>query len=191
MTLPKFIITMDGVFRLGMVNQHKDLLKPGDSCLGGGYYRFDYTSNRIILDRSSYDFGKPKWHLLEVLKVPSAYRGMRLVYYDDDDREINRAALVGEGIRQLRECGFSEEDARVALTPLVTGNVHHALTAGPAKALTGPVERGDITTLQKHLQVLENEDDKKLYRLLSQKLLPLAKEKNPDRSYEELEQFLR
>ena len=27
MTLPKFIITLDGVFRLGMVNQHKDLLK--------------------------------------------------------------------------------------------------------------------------------------------------------------------
>ena len=56
MTLPKFIITMDGYFRLGMVNQHKDLLKPGDSCLGGGYYHFDYTSNRIVLDRSSYDF---------------------------------------------------------------------------------------------------------------------------------------
>jgi hypothetical protein len=62
MTLPKFIITMErlrvgvpcsgiGYFRLGMVNQHKDLLKPGDSCLGGGYYHFDYASNRIILDR--------------------------------------------------------------------------------------------------------------------------------------------
>ena len=60
---------MDGYFRLGMVNQHKDLLKPSDQCIGGGYYHFDYTSNRIILDRSSYDFGKPKWHLLEVLKA--------------------------------------------------------------------------------------------------------------------------
>ena len=47
------------MIRLGMVNLHKDLLKPGDSCLGGGYYHFDYASNRIILDRSSYDFGKP------------------------------------------------------------------------------------------------------------------------------------
>ena len=27
MTLPKFIICMDGTFRLGMVNQHKHLLK--------------------------------------------------------------------------------------------------------------------------------------------------------------------
>jgi hypothetical protein len=80
---------MDGYFRLGMVNQHKDLLKPGDSCLGGGYYHFDYTSNRIILDRSSYDFGKPKWYLLEVLKVPSVYRGLRLVYFYDDGREFD------------------------------------------------------------------------------------------------------
>ena len=84
MTLPKYVITMDGVFRLGMVNQHKDLLKPGDQCIGGGYYHFDFVSNRIILDRSSYDFGKPKWHLLETLKVPSTYRGHRIVYKHDD-----------------------------------------------------------------------------------------------------------
>ena len=89
MTLPKFIITMDGVLRLGMVNQHKDLLKPGDQCIGGGYYTFDFVSNRIILDRSSYDFGKPKWHLLKSLKVPSTYRGLRLIYkYDDDFHDV-------------------------------------------------------------------------------------------------------
>ena len=33
---------------LSMVNQHKDLLKPGDQCIGGGYYHFDFVSNRII-----------------------------------------------------------------------------------------------------------------------------------------------
>jgi hypothetical protein len=85
MTLPKFIITMDGHLRLGMVNQHRDLMKPGDQCIGGGYYYFDYTSNRLILDRSSYDFGRPKWHLLETLKVPSQYRGMRIIYCYDDN----------------------------------------------------------------------------------------------------------
>ena len=84
MALPKFIITIDGVLRLGMVNQHKDLLKPGDQCIGGGYYSFDFVSNRIILDRSSYDFGKPKWHLLDTLMVPSVYRGLRIVYISDD-----------------------------------------------------------------------------------------------------------
>jgi hypothetical protein len=84
MTLPKFIITIDGVLRLGMVNQHKDLLQPGDQCIGGGYYLFDFVSNRIILDRASYDFGRPKWHLLEALKVPSTYRGLRIIYKYDD-----------------------------------------------------------------------------------------------------------
>ena len=77
---------MDGHLRLGMVDMHKDLLLPGDSCLGGGYYTFDFVSNRIVLDRKSYDFGEPKWYLLEVLKVPSVYKGLRLVYnYDDGD----------------------------------------------------------------------------------------------------------
>lgn len=84
MALPKFVICMDGTFRLGMVDQHKHLLKPGDQCIGGGYYHFDYTSNIILLDRLSFDFGYPKWHLLEVLRVPSAYRGMRIVYKYDD-----------------------------------------------------------------------------------------------------------
>ena len=98
MALPKFIITMDGVFRLGMVNQHKDLLKPGDQCVGGGYYHFDYTTNRILLDRESYDFGRPKWHLLDTLKVPSVYRGLRLIYtYDDgfhDDFNVSEELKI-------------------------------------------------------------------------------------------------
>ena len=85
MKLPKFIITMDSFFRLGMVEMHKDLLKPGERCIGGGYYQFDYVSNQIILDRESFDFGQPKWYLLEELKVPSAYRNVRLVYRYDDN----------------------------------------------------------------------------------------------------------
>ncbi len=84
MTYPKFIITIDGYIRMGMVNQHKELLLPGDQCIGGGYYTFDYIASSIVLDRSSYDFGKPKWHLLDTLKVPARYQGMKLVYVYDD-----------------------------------------------------------------------------------------------------------
>jgi len=88
MLLPKFIITMDGHLRLGMVSQHAHLLKPGDQCIGGGYYQFDWTANRMLLDRESYDFGRPRWHLLESLKVPAQYRGLRIVYtYDDGFHE--------------------------------------------------------------------------------------------------------
>ena len=88
MALPKFIITMADYLRLGMVNLHKDLLIGDDQCIGGGYYQFDWASNRLLLDRASYDFGRPRWHLLDTLKVPAAYRGFRIVYiYDDDLQE--------------------------------------------------------------------------------------------------------
>ena len=88
MTQPKFIITLDGHLRLGMVEMHKDLLLPGDQCIGGGYYRFDYVTNRIVLSRSSYDFGVPKWHVLDELQVPAVYRGLRLIYqYDDGEHD--------------------------------------------------------------------------------------------------------
>ena len=70
---------MDGVFRLGMVNQHRHLLKPGDH-------------------RESYDFGRPKWHLLETLKVPATYRDLRIIYkYDDgfhDDFNVSEELKV-------------------------------------------------------------------------------------------------
>lgn len=75
---------MNGCLRFGMVNQHEDLLQAGDQCIGGGYYSFDYVRNRIVLDRSSYDFGCPRWHLLDRLKVPSVYRGLSIVYVYDD-----------------------------------------------------------------------------------------------------------
>ena len=37
---PKFIITNEGHFRLGMVNLHMYLLEHGDYCLGGDFYQF-------------------------------------------------------------------------------------------------------------------------------------------------------
>jgi hypothetical protein len=93
-TAPKFIITLDGFLRLGMVVHHKDLLEPGDQCIGGGYYHIDYVARRLVLDRESYDYGRPRWHLVDVLRVPSEYRGLNIVYvYDDhfhDDLEVSR-----------------------------------------------------------------------------------------------------
>ncbi len=87
MALPKFIITLDGHLRLGMVNQHKELLRYGDKCIGGGYYAFHRSTNSLVLDRASYDFGPPRWHLLETLLVPRAYRGMRIIYAYDDPQK--------------------------------------------------------------------------------------------------------
>ena len=88
MAFPKFIITRSGMLRLGMVNQHRDLLERFDVCIGGGYYEFDYMGNRLLLSRQSYDFGNPQWDRLQRLIVPTAYRGMRIVYRYDDGTEL-------------------------------------------------------------------------------------------------------
>ena len=87
----KFILTQHGVLRFGDVRLHKDLLESGDFCYGGGFYEFDYGTNRIILSGASFDFGSPLWERflsLDIpLKVPEDYRGMGIVYrYDDQIR---------------------------------------------------------------------------------------------------------
>ena len=48
-----------------------------------------------------------------------------------------------------------------------------------------------ITPLEKHLGVTDSEEDRELYRLLSRRLVRLAKEKHPERDYTELEVFLK
>lgn len=83
MAYPKFIITATCHLRLGMVNLHRDLIEPGDTCLGGGYYRFDYLTNSLILERSSYDYGPPQWHRLDRLIVPEPYRGLTIVLHPE------------------------------------------------------------------------------------------------------------
>ncbi|MCF0204816.1 MAG: hypothetical protein HUK12_05930 [Muribaculaceae bacterium] len=76
----KFIITSEGNFRYGDVRMHKDLLLPRDICLGGGYYEFDYVSNRLLLSGKSFDYGKPKWHYAYHLLVPQELRGLTILY---------------------------------------------------------------------------------------------------------------
>lgn len=98
-------------------------------------------------------------------------------------------ALLAESIDMLCQCGFDEADARKALTPLVTGNVQHVLSRGPAAALTGPVERGDAKTIAKHLACM-NEQQSAIYRVLSSRLIPIAEAKHPDRLYQDIKDLL-
>lgn len=86
---PKFIITSGGHLRLGMVTLHRDLLMPHETCLGGGFYEFDYTGNILILSGKSFDYGPPRWSKIEVLLVPEAYQGVPIVYRDAWGDEIN------------------------------------------------------------------------------------------------------
>lgn len=75
------------------------------------------------------------------------------------------------------ECGFEEDEALGALKKLAEGNVRNIFFKGLERSLTGPVDRNDVETVKKHLEVL-NGDEKEIYKLLSKKLLEIAEEKH-------------
>jgi predicted short-subunit dehydrogenase-like oxidoreductase (DUF2520 family) len=99
--------------------------------------------------------------------------------------------LIQESIDLLTTCGFSSELALAALSPLMRSNMNHLAQVGPTAALTGPVERGDTATVQKHLACFDSQDERELYRLLSKKLVDVAQQKNPDRDYQPLRHVLK
>lgn len=91
--------------------------------------------------------------------------------------------------KMLLECGFSEKEARLILNPIFLQNVENICEKGCVKALTGPIERNDIKTIIGHLSCLEN-DEEKIYKLLSKRLINISQEKNPHRDYEKLKKLL-
>ena len=60
---------------------------------------------------------------------------------------------------------------------------------GTKDALTGPIERNDVRTVEKHLNTFEG-IDRQVYKTLSLKTLDVAKAKHPENNYSELELLL-
>lgn len=92
------------------------------------------------------------------------------------------AAVLDTGYRLLEECGFTREEAVAASAQLIRQNVENILQNDCVKALTGPIERNDIQTVQKHLDCLGDED-RRMYRTLGLKLVQIAQKKNPSHNY--------
>lgn len=57
------------------------------------------------------------------------------------------------------------------LKPLIETTVHKALTLGPSMSQTGPAIRGDDTTIQKHLQLLEKHPEMiEVYKVITKSI---------------------
>lgn len=93
----------------------------------------------------------------------------------------------------MKDVGFTEAEAKEALRPLGTKNLEKIFDVGPA-ALTGPVERCDMTTIRRHLGALARKGDEKedaLYRAASLILADIGEEKHACRPYDELRRLLK
>jgi len=84
--------------------------------------------------------------------------------------------LIGAAVMLMKTAGISETDALRALGPLIEASVENALSLGPVQALTGPVARGDATTVRLHLASLRDADERlrALYRAAGLQVLALA-----------------
>jgi len=85
--------------------------------------------------------------------------------------------LVDTAGEIMAACGFSRDEAFRLLTPLLSGTIKNLSALGPGRALTGPICRGDLRTVRKHLQALSElpPDIQEVYRAMGRQTAALAK----------------
>ncbi len=84
--------------------------------------------------------------------------------------------LIQYAVTLLFRAGVPADAALGALLPLIKGTVANLENVGLPDALTGPIARGDLGTVKRHLRALEGMpgDFVRLYRLLARKTIDVA-----------------
>ncbi len=94
------------------------------------------------------------------------------------------AALVSISLEIFSRAGLTPRASREILLPLVEGTLANIGALGPARAMTGPVRRGDAGTVERNIEALGSFDERALeiYRLLAERSIQLALSAGADRS---------
>ncbi len=92
------------------------------------------------------------------------------------------AGLAEAAVMLMGAAGLDEETALRAIGPLLKASALNTATLGPAAALTGPIQRGDIATMAAHLEALERAPQavRDLYRAAGLQVLALARRRGLD-----------
>lgn len=109
-----------------------------------------------------------------VLRIPA---GEKAAYHAAAVFASNFPTVLAAVAAQLLvHVGIGEDDAWGAIRALMRGAVANLDTATPAHALTGPIARGDVETVRKHLAALAAEPETlALYTTLSLAAVELAR----------------
>lgn len=136
---------------------------------------------------------------LEVIQDIFAGLGNKVCVISKEDKVRYHAAaamasnlvvgVINASENLLKECGFDDISAHEALASIIIGNVEHIINDGTVGALTGPIERNDVTTVRKHLVTLEG-NNKEIYKAVSREIIEIAKLKNKN-NYSEMEELLK
>ena len=83
--------------------------------------------------------------------------------------------LSKQALSCLKEAGMENEIAMRVITTLMQNTVTNLKkTLSPEQSLTGPIQRGDLTTIKSHLQSLAESEQRKLYSTLGKATIPLT-----------------
>lgn len=85
-------------------------------------------------------------------------------------------ATLDFALSQFERIGCDKAFAMKALFPLIQGTIDNIERLGTLDALTGPIARGDVHTVDMHLSKLSGQDAE-LYKALGLKTLDIASEK--------------
>lgn len=101
-------------------------------------------------------------------------------------------ALVDAAVILMEEAGIDRLDALRALTPLLAASAANAVNLTPAAALTGPIQRRDLETVEMHLRALDHAPRtvSELYRSAGRHTVELAWRKNPGADYSAIDRLL-
>jgi predicted short-subunit dehydrogenase-like oxidoreductase (DUF2520 family) len=110
--------------------------------------------------------------------VPLVLDGQQLAKYHAAAALVSNATvgLVDAGSELLVEAGLERKPATAALTALLSSTVKNLEELGLPTALTGPISRGDVAVVARHLSVLSG-PARELYRATALRVLKVAQKK--------------
>jgi predicted short-subunit dehydrogenase-like oxidoreductase (DUF2520 family) len=127
--------------------------------------------------------------LLDILKDMASSIGCDWIALKPGDKALYHAAavfvsnysvaLLKVATDLFQNFDVSQYHATKVLMPLIEGNLKNMRNLGLPQCLTGPIARGDISTIEKHVFALKEKEptNLKLYVELALKTIPIALEK--------------
>lgn len=102
--------------------------------------------------------------------------------------------LENAALDLMRKAGIEKEKGIKALFPIIRATLENLCQMEPSQALTGPIARGDVVTVKKHLEFIQKKipDYLSLYKTMGKYTIPLARKKGSlgQKEADELEKIL-
>ena len=143
--------------------------------------------------------------LLDILKDMASSIGCGWIVLKEGDKALYHAAavfvsnysvaLLKVATDLFQNFDVPTDQATKVLMPLIQGNLNNMRNLGLPTCLTGPIARGDVSTIEKHISALREREPSllQLYVELGLKTVPIALEKGTidERVAETLKRFLK